>query len=101
MRQLFIRVSDNVLSSDLWTTGKLKAADGFITHSEVLHDGVYGLPYCIGWDVSQLAEWLEHDSDTPQYPETYCEISIDNKEWFSNLSTNELDNFLGGVSDAG
>lgn len=88
---MFIRISDNVLDSQLWTVGRVEFSErtGRIVTQEMVHEGAYCLPNCIGWAVAELLNWQDCDP-TGQHPETYNEVSVDGRKWRSFLSEPEI-----------
>lgn len=107
VHRVFLRTSDNVLTPDDWGITVAYICDGYITKLEDVKDSAYasdeGDP-SIGWDLYQLAEWLNMDT-TGEYPETYNQIKFtldteklphmsDNQEWYSWLSAKDLKRLL-------
>jgi hypothetical protein len=87
---MFIRISDNVFDLSMWTIGRIAfGPHGRVATQELIHDGVYGLPNCIGWTLAELVEWQNFDP-TGQHPETYCEVSRDGRKWEFLLSESEV-----------
>ena len=86
---MYVRCSDNVLHSDMWTAACLTFVDGYITRIKVTHQGVYSLDDMVGWGLSDLTEWQNFDP-TGEHPENYYEVSADNVIWHFLLSETEI-----------
>lgn len=83
---MFIRISDNVLEPTAWTIGRVEFdRHGTVVTQELVQEGAYRLPNCIGWSVAKLVEWQDFDP-TGYHPETYNEVSRDGQRWKCNLS---------------
>ena len=74
----------------MWTTGRVEfGPTGRVVTQELVKDGVYALPSCIGWGFAELTDWQNFDP-SGQHPETYCEVSVDGHKWEFLLPENDV-----------
>ena len=76
MAELLVRISDNVLGSDAFTTLKVKVQGDRVASYSVVSEGAYAAPLMSGWGLDQLIEWLGYDP-TGDHPEVTHEVWLD------------------------
>lgn len=79
MRKRFhIRISDNVLEPEDWPIAVIYIRGHLNTIASIdtsVKSGCYSFPSMLGWNLTQLFNWLKYDA-TGQHPETYHEIGL-------------------------
>lgn len=71
MKQIDVRISDNILGEREWSVYRLTIEGGKVVRMDTIYDGVYRRDL-VGMTVEQLAEWIAYDP-TGSHPEVYHE----------------------------
>jgi hypothetical protein len=74
MKNLFARISDNVLDEKDWGVVLLVLHDGVVVEQRSVSQGVYAPESFVLMTVAQLAEWTCYDA-TGTHPEQYHELA--------------------------
>jgi len=89
MKELYVRLSDNVLELEDWPVAKLTIQGNSVKKMEVVCKGAYDLPNMVGWTLADVAEWSRYDS-TGYHPEEYHDVSSDACTWSTFCNKDDL-----------